>query len=218
MHAGTSVDKSWQQLWDWQQSDPRALVDYTFELQAEVRRLRDASAQNSRNSSRPPSGDRPEQPKPKSLRKKSGRKTGGQPGHPGRTLQFKDNPEHIKVHPVLECHHCGEDCPKSLPSTLNGDRYSTCLPSSWSAPNIAARSRNAAVVSNASPPCFPRMSKPPCSMGGTFVRCWPTSTMPNWEPACASARCAKSSSAIRSAKAPCKALARSNTKPWNLLK
>jgi transposase len=112
MHAGTSVDKSWQQLWDWQQSDPRALVDYTFELQAEVRRLRDASAQNSRNSSRPPSSDRPEQPKPKSLRKKSGRKTGGQPGHPGRTLQFKDNPERINVHPVLECHHCGEDLSK----------------------------------------------------------------------------------------------------------
>jgi transposase len=84
------------------------LVDYTFQLQAEVRRLRDAAAQNSRNSSRPPSTDRPEQPKPKSLRKKSGRKPGGQPGHPGRTLQFSDTPQHLQIHPLLEC-ECGED-------------------------------------------------------------------------------------------------------------
>lgn len=111
MHADTSVDKSWQQLWDWQQTDPRASVDYTFQLQMEVRRLRDAAAQNSRNSSRPPSSDRAEKPKPKSLRKKSGRKTGGQPGHPGRTLDFSDHPKHIEVHPLLEC-HCGEDLSK----------------------------------------------------------------------------------------------------------
>jgi transposase len=84
------------------------LADYTFELQSEVRRLREAAAQNSSNSSRPPSSDRPESPKPKSLRKKSGRKPGGQPGHPGRTLEFKPNPEHTQIHPLLEC-TCGED-------------------------------------------------------------------------------------------------------------
>jgi transposase len=108
MRPDNSVDKSWDALWNWGQADPRALVDYTFQLQAEVRRLRDAAAQNSRNSSRPPSTDRPEQPKPKSLRKKSGRKTGGQPGHPGRTLPFSDTPKHIQIHPLLEC-ACGED-------------------------------------------------------------------------------------------------------------
>jgi len=108
MAANNSVDKSWQELWNWQQADPPGLVDYAFELQAEVRRLRDAAAQNSHNSSRPPSTDRPEQPKPKSLRKKSGRKSGGQPGHPGRTLQPSDTPKHIQVHPLREC-ECGED-------------------------------------------------------------------------------------------------------------
>jgi transposase len=108
MPADNSVDKSWQELWNWQQADPPGLVDYAFELQAEVRRLRDAAAQNSRNSSRPPSTDRPEQPKPKSLRQKSGRKSGGQPGHPGRTLQSSDTPKHIQIHPLLEC-ECGED-------------------------------------------------------------------------------------------------------------
>ena len=103
-----SADKSWEDLWSWSQADQRGLVDYTFELQAEVRRLRDSAAQNSSNSSRPPSTDRPEQPKPKSLRKKSGRKPGGQPGHPGRTLAFSDTPKHFRIHPLLEC-ECGED-------------------------------------------------------------------------------------------------------------
>jgi transposase len=108
MVATSSVDKSPEELWRWSQTDPRGLVDYTIELQAEVRRLRDAPAQNSRNSWRPSSTDRPEQPKPKSLRKKSGRKPGGQPGHPGRTLQFSETPKHIQIHPLLEC-ECGED-------------------------------------------------------------------------------------------------------------
>ena len=65
MGADNSVDKSWEELWNWGQADPGGLINYTFELQAEVRRLRDAAAQNSSNSSRPPSTDRPEQPKPK---------------------------------------------------------------------------------------------------------------------------------------------------------
>ena len=108
MAADNSVAKSWQELWHWQQADPRGLVDYAFELQAEVRRLRDAAVLNSRNSSRPPSTDGPERPKPKSLRQKSGRKSGGQPGHPGRTLQSSDTPQHIQIHPLLEC-ECGED-------------------------------------------------------------------------------------------------------------
>lgn len=108
MAADNSADKSWQELWNWQQTDPRGLVNYTFELQAEVRSLRDRTAQNSRNSSRPPSTDQAEQPKPKSLRKKSGRKSGGQPGHPGRTLQINPTPQHVQIHPLLEC-ECGED-------------------------------------------------------------------------------------------------------------
>ena len=108
MDATSSVDKSRAELWRWSQTDPGGLVDYTFELQTEVRRWRDAVAQNSRNSSRPPSTDRPERPKPKSLRKRSGRKPGGQPGHPGRTLPFSDTPQHLQIHPLEEC-ECGED-------------------------------------------------------------------------------------------------------------
>src|SRR5579862_1938071 len=108
MRVSSSVDKSLTQLRNWGQTDPSGLADYTFELQAEVRRWRDAAAQNSTNSSRPPSSDRPESPKPKSLRKRSGRKSGGQPGHPGHTLPFSDHPKHTEIHPLQEC-ECGED-------------------------------------------------------------------------------------------------------------
>jgi transposase len=108
MAAAASVDKSLAELRHWVQTDAETLVHYTFELQVEVRRLRDAAAQSSRNSSRPPSTDRPEQPQPKSLRQKSGRKPGGQPGHLGRTLGFSDHPQHTQIHPLQEC-ECGED-------------------------------------------------------------------------------------------------------------
>ena len=102
------VKKSRRELWDWGQDDLAGLVDYTLELQAQVGRLRDAAAQNSHNSSRPPSTDRAEAPKPKSLRPKSGRRSGGQPGHPGRTLEFSSHPQHFQIHPLVEC-DCGED-------------------------------------------------------------------------------------------------------------
>jgi len=48
---------------------------------------------NSHNSSKPPSTD--EFSKPKSRRKKSGRPSGGQKGHPGHTLRMVDAPDHI---------------------------------------------------------------------------------------------------------------------------
>jgi len=103
-----SAPKSREERWHWHRTDPEGLLDYVCALQTEVQRLRDRVAQNSRNSSRPPSTDGPEQPRPKSLRRKSGRQPGGQPGHPGRTLQPSETPEHIAVHPLERC-ECGTD-------------------------------------------------------------------------------------------------------------
>ncbi len=168
MRADTSVHKSGEKLWEWGQADLRGLVDYTLELQAECASLRDAAAQNSRNSSRPPSTDRPEHPRPKSLRKKSGRKPGGQPGHPGRTLQFSEQSQaHRRFIPCGSV-SAARTFPRSRPSTLNADRYSTCLPSSWNAPNIAPRSRNAPAATNGSTAPFPENVKAPVQYGKNF--------------------------------------------------
>ena len=63
------------------------------EVRAENAELKRQLGQNSRNSSRPPSSDSPfAKAAPKSLRRKSGKKPGGQPGHPGATLALVDNP------------------------------------------------------------------------------------------------------------------------------
>ena len=61
------------------------------ELESQVAKLQQQLAKNSRNSSKPPSSDGPQKPnakpKPKSLRKKGQRPSGGQSGHRGETLK-----------------------------------------------------------------------------------------------------------------------------------
>jgi transposase len=86
-------------------------------LQAEIAEVRAENAewkrqlgQNSRNSSRPPSSDSPfAKPAPKSLRRKTGKKPGGQPGHPGATLALVDNPDERKQHEPGPWIGCGAD-------------------------------------------------------------------------------------------------------------
>jgi len=78
-------------------------------LQARVAELEAQVAANSRNSSKPPSSDGLGKPAPKSLRKGSGRKPGGQPGHPGRTLLQVENPDSVIRHEPARCSCCGRD-------------------------------------------------------------------------------------------------------------
>ena len=60
-----------------------ALALRVADLEAQVKELTRQLHQNSRNSSKPPSSDGYEKPTPKSRREKSGKSSGGQPGHPG---------------------------------------------------------------------------------------------------------------------------------------
>jgi transposase len=77
-------------------------------LQARIAELEVRLGQNSRNSSRPPSSDGLDKPEPKSLRKRSGRKPGGQPGRRGGTLCQSERPERIVWHEPVRCRGCGE--------------------------------------------------------------------------------------------------------------
>ncbi len=82
------------------------------ELAQRIEELEQRLGRNSRNSSQPPSSDafnRPPRPSPRSLRQPTGNKTGGQPGHKGKTLRFTPHPDHVVVHRPAECAECG--CP-----------------------------------------------------------------------------------------------------------
>lgn len=98
-------------------SNPEALVDIILALQEQVQGLRQRIeilearlALNSDNSGKPPSSDGYAKPAPKSLREKSQRGAGGQPGHPGNTLKAVAKPDVTIVHPLLLCPcGCGND-------------------------------------------------------------------------------------------------------------
>src|SRR6266581_558507 len=77
-------------------------------LTQQVKDLQDRLAKNSHNSSLPPSSDRFVR-QPKSLRKKSEKKTGGHEGHQGTTLQFSKAPDEVIEHLVAVCSSCQHD-------------------------------------------------------------------------------------------------------------
>jgi transposase len=80
------------------------------ELRVEVAGLKRRLAANSRNSSRPPSSDGlSKPPTPKSLRRPSGRKPGGQPGHGGGHLSLVAEPDEVLTHSPASCAACGGD-------------------------------------------------------------------------------------------------------------
>lgn len=77
------------------------------ELRARILKLEAQVRGNSKNSSRPPSSDGLAKPRTKSLRKKTMRPAGGQPGHEGSTLRQVENPDELVVHRPVECAGCG---------------------------------------------------------------------------------------------------------------
>ncbi len=84
------------------------LLQRIDELTARVTELERQVKRNSRNSSQPPAQDG-FQKQTKSLRPKSERPVGGQPGHRGATLRLREKPEHIETHAVTHCAGCGQD-------------------------------------------------------------------------------------------------------------
>ena len=76
------------------------------DLKNQVKELKEQLNKNSHNSSKPPSSDGYDKPAPKSQRKKSGKKTGGQKGHKGHHMALDNFDRTERVYPS----HCA-NCP-----------------------------------------------------------------------------------------------------------
>ena len=69
------------------------------QLLERVAALEARMGKNSKNSSQPPSSDNPfTKPSPRSLRQRSGRRPGKQPGSPGAWLEPRSDPDRLEVH------------------------------------------------------------------------------------------------------------------------
>ena len=98
-----------------------ALNETIKELQETIRELQRQLNQNSRNSSKPPSSDGFNKPNPKSLRQKSGKKQGGQKGHPGSHMSIPHEPDEYSRHLPKKC----LSCPHLNECVMNGNVF-TC--------------------------------------------------------------------------------------------
>lgn len=87
------------------------------QLLQRVQSLEERLAKDSHNSSLPPSSNRfARQKKVRSLRKPSGKKTGGQEGHPGAMLEISQTPDEVIVlSPISQCQHCQADLAAVVP-------------------------------------------------------------------------------------------------------
>src|SRR5947209_14559299 len=75
------------------------------QLEQRIKQLEDRLGLDSHNSGKPPSSDG-FQRKTRSLRRPSGKRPGGQPGHSGASLQLTPNPDHVMHHRPSVCPAC----------------------------------------------------------------------------------------------------------------
>ncbi len=77
------------------------------DLQKTIKDLKRQLNMDSHNSSKPPSSDGYKKAnKNRSLREKTGRKTGGQKGHKGVNMKLPHEPDEVKVHIPEKCKTC----------------------------------------------------------------------------------------------------------------
>lgn len=98
-----------------QQAVNAAQAEAIAVLQARVKELEDRLAMDSHNSHKPPSTDYSRR-RTHSLRRPSGKKPGGQPGHPGHTLEVVADPTKLEVHRPEQCASCGTSLAGIVPT------------------------------------------------------------------------------------------------------
>ena len=76
-------------------------------LEAELDELKRLMGRNSKNSSMAPSKDSPQAREQRGKKRSSGKKQGGQPGHPGRHRKMVADPDRVVEHWPTTCRGCG---------------------------------------------------------------------------------------------------------------
>jgi len=94
-----------------------ALREQVWALLVRVQELEGQLAKDSHNSSKPPSSDGLRR-KTKSLREKSGKKRGAQPGHPGHRVSLVATPDAVETHRPSQCATCLQALPADAPSWI----------------------------------------------------------------------------------------------------
>jgi transposase len=98
-----------------QQQQIVALQELVAQLQARVQELEGRLAKDSHNSSKPPSSDPLARKRPRSRRRRSGKKPGGQLGHRGETLHLVATPDELVDHRPAVCTTCRAPLDETAP-------------------------------------------------------------------------------------------------------
>ena len=98
------------------------------QLLARVQELEARLAKDSHNSSKPPATDPLGRKRPRSQRKRSGKKPGGQLGHTGETLRLVSTPDEVVEHRPAVCVSCQTPLDEAAPVVLYERRQVRDLP------------------------------------------------------------------------------------------
>src|SRR5215813_12689458 len=93
----------------------RAQVSEIPRLQAQIQELQARLAKDRHNSSRPPASDPLGRKRPRSQRRRSGKRPGGQLGHPGETLHLVASPDELIEHRPAVCEECQASLDQAAP-------------------------------------------------------------------------------------------------------
>jgi len=102
-----------------------ALIEENARIRLRLEKLE--TKKNSRNSSIPPSKDENRPKRTNSLREKSDKKVGGQPGHEGKTLEMTARPDVVVDHHSCFCPVCGKNV-SELPFEISSKRQVIEIP------------------------------------------------------------------------------------------
>jgi transposase len=111
-----------------QQQQNEQLLAVNAELRARVQELEARLTKDSHNSSTPPSRDPLGRKRPRSQRRRSGKKPGGQLGHHGETLRLVSMPDEVVEHRPAVCMGCQTPLDETAPVVLYERRQVRDLP------------------------------------------------------------------------------------------